>query len=91
MSYPLLRRVNREVGQKLDAQVLQMNGNEKDNAGGGGTCFGDSGGPASRTATSSLTPATATPTSAVTSADTSASTFPSCRTGSHEFGVQPAT
>ena len=46
MSYPLIRRQTEEVGQKLDPQVLQMNGNEHDNAGGGGTCFGDSGGPA---------------------------------------------
>ena len=45
MSYPLLRRVTTEVGQKLYDQVLQMNGNEKDPFGGGGTCFGDSGGP----------------------------------------------
>ncbi|MEO8328931.1 MAG: trypsin-like serine protease [Candidatus Nanopelagicales bacterium] len=46
MSYPLIRRVTEEVGQKLTPQILQMNGNEHDNAGGGGTCFGDSGGPA---------------------------------------------
>ena len=45
MTYPLMRRVTTEVGQKLYAQVLQMNGNEKDTHGGGGTCFGDSGGP----------------------------------------------
>lgn len=45
MSYPLLRRVTTEVGQKLTPQILQMNGNEHDNAGGGGSCFGDSGGP----------------------------------------------
>jgi hypothetical protein len=32
-------------GQKLTPQILQTNGNDKDNAGTGGTCFGDSGGP----------------------------------------------
>lgn len=46
MSYPLIRRVTTEPGQKLAVQVFQTNGNEKDNRGGGGTCFGDSGGPA---------------------------------------------
>lgn len=46
MSYPLIRRVTTEPGQKLAAQVFQTNGNEHDNRGGGGTCFGDSGGPA---------------------------------------------
>ncbi|HVQ87320.1 MAG TPA: trypsin-like serine protease [Actinomycetes bacterium] len=46
MSYPLIRRTTDEPGQKLTPQILQMNGNENDNAGGGGTCFGDSGGPA---------------------------------------------
>lgn len=46
MSYPLIRRVTTEPGQKLAAQVFQTNGNENDNRGGGGTCFGDSGGPA---------------------------------------------
>lgn len=45
-SYPLIRRVTTEPGQKLDDQVFQANGNEHDNRGGGGTCFGDSGGPA---------------------------------------------
>lgn len=44
-SYPLLRRVTTSPGQKLTDQVLQLNGNPNDNAGGGGTCFGDSGGP----------------------------------------------
>ncbi|MDH4158815.1 MAG: trypsin-like serine protease [Actinomycetota bacterium] len=45
MSYPLLRRTTDSVGQKLDPQILQMNGNFHDTRGGGGTCFGDSGGP----------------------------------------------
>ncbi len=45
MSYPIVRRYTDEVGQKLTPQILQTNGNEKDNRGGGGTCFGDSGGP----------------------------------------------
>ena len=34
-----------EVGQKLTPQILQTNGNDKDPRGGGGSCFGDSGGP----------------------------------------------
>ena len=33
------------MGQKLTPQILQTNGNDKDPRGGGGTCFGDSGGP----------------------------------------------
>lgn len=45
MSYPLLRRVAEAPGQKLTDQILQTNGNEHDNRGTGGTCFGDSGGP----------------------------------------------
>lgn len=45
MSYPLIRRVTTEPGQKLTAQILQTNGNINDTRGGGGTCFGDSGGP----------------------------------------------
>jgi len=45
MSFPLIRRNTTEPGQKLHSQVLQLNGNENDNRGGGGTCFGDSGGP----------------------------------------------
>jgi trypsin len=45
MSYPLVRRYTDVVGQKLTAQILQVNGNEHDDRGGGGTCFGDSGGP----------------------------------------------
>ncbi len=43
---PIVRRFTTEIGQKLDAQILQMNGNEHDPRAGGGTCFGDSGGPA---------------------------------------------
>ncbi|HEX5540943.1 MAG TPA: S1 family peptidase [Micromonospora sp.] len=45
MSYPLLRRYTTAPGQKLTPQVLQLNGNPNDVRGGGGTCFGDSGGP----------------------------------------------
>ena len=45
-SFPLQRRYTDVVGQKLSAQILQVNGNENDPRGGGGTCFGDSGGPA---------------------------------------------
>ncbi|MEU8263318.1 trypsin-like serine protease [Micromonospora sp. NPDC048999] len=45
MSYPLLRRYTTSPGQKLTPQVLQLNGNPNDVHGGGGTCFGDSGGP----------------------------------------------
>lgn len=44
-SYPIVRRYTDEVGQKLTPQILQTNGNDKDNRGGGGSCFGDSGGP----------------------------------------------
>lgn len=43
---PIVRRYTTEIGQKLDAQILQLNGNENDPRAGGGTCFGDSGGPA---------------------------------------------
>jgi len=46
MRLPLVRRYTTEVGQWLTDQVIQMNGNENDPRGGGGTCFGDSGGPA---------------------------------------------
>ncbi len=46
MSYPLIRRVTTSPGQKLTSQIVQMNGNPADTRGGGGTCFGDSGGPA---------------------------------------------
>jgi hypothetical protein len=45
MSYPLIRRVTTSPGQKLTEQILQLNGNPNDTRGGGGTCFGDSGGP----------------------------------------------
>ena len=45
MSYPLLRRVTTSPGQKLTSQILQLNGVINDVRGGGGTCFGDSGGP----------------------------------------------
>ena len=45
MSYPLLRRYTTSPGQKLTPQILQLNGNPNDPHGGGGTCFGDSGGP----------------------------------------------
>jgi secreted trypsin-like serine protease len=43
---PIVRRYTTEVGQKLTSQVFQTNGNEHDPRAGGGTCFGDSGGPA---------------------------------------------
>lgn len=45
ISYPILRRVADEPGQKLMTQILQVNGNPNDPFGTGGTCFGDSGGP----------------------------------------------
>lgn len=45
MSYPIVRRYTDEIGQKLTPQILQVNGNEHDTRAGGGTCFGDSGGP----------------------------------------------
>lgn len=45
MSYPLIRRYTTSPGQKLTSQILQLQGNPNDNRGGGGTCFGDSGGP----------------------------------------------
>lgn len=44
-SYPILRRVADEPGQKLMTQILQVNGNPNDPFGTGGTCYGDSGGP----------------------------------------------
>jgi hypothetical protein len=44
-TYPLIRRVAQEPGQKLSAQILQVNGNIHDTRGTGGSCFGDSGGP----------------------------------------------
>ena len=43
---PIVRRYTTEIGQKLTDQILQTNGNEHDPRAGGGTCFGDSGGPA---------------------------------------------
>ena len=46
LSYPLIRRQTTAPGQKLTVQLIQMNGNINDTRGGGGTCFGDSGGPA---------------------------------------------
>jgi len=45
MTYPLIRRYTTSPGQKLTPQILQLNGNPNDVRGGGGTCFGDSGGP----------------------------------------------
>ena len=45
-SYPLQREFTTAPGQKLTPQILQVNGNEHDPRGGGGSCFGDSGGPA---------------------------------------------
>ena len=44
-SYPMVRRYTDAPGQKLTPQILQVNGNEHDPRGGGGSCFGDSGGP----------------------------------------------
>ncbi|MBI4883305.1 MAG: trypsin-like serine protease [Actinobacteria bacterium] len=46
MSFPRIRRVAESPGQKLTPQIVQMNGNINDSRGTGGTCFGDSGGPA---------------------------------------------
>lgn len=43
---PRIRRVAELPGQKLTSQIVQMNGVIADNRGTGGTCFGDSGGPA---------------------------------------------
>jgi hypothetical protein len=45
MSYPLVRRMTLSNGQKLTDQIVQMNGNPANVIAGGGTCFGDSGGP----------------------------------------------
>ncbi|MDN4610849.1 S1 family peptidase [Arthrobacter burdickii] len=45
MSFPLIRRYTTSPGQKLTPQILQLQGNPNDTRGGGGTCFGDSGGP----------------------------------------------
>jgi secreted trypsin-like serine protease len=46
MRQPIVRRYTTEIGQKLSAQILQTNTNEHDPRAEGGTCFGDSGGPA---------------------------------------------
>jgi Trypsin len=43
--YPIVRRYTDTIGQKLTPQILQVNGNEHDPRAGGGSCFGDSGGP----------------------------------------------
>lgn len=43
---PRVRRVAELPGQKMSPQIVQMNGVIADNRGTGGTCFGDSGGPA---------------------------------------------
>jgi hypothetical protein len=43
---PIVRRFTTEIGQKLTSQVFQTQGNINDPRAGGGTCFGDSGGPA---------------------------------------------
>ncbi len=40
------RRFTTAVGQNLTSQTLMLNENENDSKEGGGTCFGDSGGPA---------------------------------------------
>lgn len=45
MTYPIARRFTDVVGQKLMPQVLQVNGNFHDARAGGGSCYGDSGGP----------------------------------------------
>ncbi len=45
MGQPRIRRVAEMPGQKMSAQIVQMNGNINDTRGTGGTCFGDSGGP----------------------------------------------
>jgi hypothetical protein len=39
------RRFTTAVGQNISSQVLKLAENEKDSRAGGGTCFGDSGGP----------------------------------------------
>lgn len=45
MSQPIVRRYTTEIGQRLTDQILEVIGNEHDTRGGGGACFGDSGGP----------------------------------------------
>lgn len=42
---PIEREFAIQAGQKMTAQLVQMNGNPNDTRGTGGTCFGDSGGP----------------------------------------------
>jgi secreted trypsin-like serine protease len=42
---PIVRRSTTEIGRKMTAQLLQTQGNINDPRAGGGTCFGDSGGP----------------------------------------------
>jgi hypothetical protein len=54
-SFPLIRRQTTSPGQKLTDQILQLNGNINDIRGGGGTCFGDSGGPVFHTDASGAT------------------------------------
>ncbi len=44
-SDPIEREYAEQQGQKMTAQVVQMNGNPNNTKGTGGTCFGDSGGP----------------------------------------------
>ena len=39
------RRFTTAVGQNLSSQVLKLAENQKDSRAGGGSCFGDSGGP----------------------------------------------
>lgn len=45
MTYPLVRRFVDMPGQKVTSDLLRTNVNPNDKRGGGGTCFGDSGGP----------------------------------------------
>jgi len=54
-SFPLIRRQTTSPGQRLTPQILQLNGNINDIRGGGGTCFGDSGGPVFHTDSSGAT------------------------------------
>ena len=88
--YPLVRRLADAPGQKLTDQILQVNSNEKDPRGTGGTCFGDSGAGLPRRPPS-RSRFTATPRTAATS-PASAWTSRSCRTGSPRSSAsrQPA-